>query len=105
MPHLPLLLGKRTQTNTNRKCQDYVYVKVEYRTTMLKVKPYLRPEKKVMNTKYCHIVRRSEYKSQNNEKVVLHYAKLTNPLSFQFRFPKSVPTYRMQVANQRHQTP
>ena len=26
----------------------------------------------------------------NNDKVVLHYVKQTNPLSFQTRFPKSV---------------
>ena len=36
---------------------------------------------------------------ENSEKVVLHYVKLTNPLAFQTRFPKSVPTYRRQVVN------
>ena len=43
--------------------------------------------------------------NQKNGKVVLHYFKLTNPLSFQTRFPKRGPTYMKQVANIRHQTP
>ena len=44
---------------------------------------------------------------RNNEtkKVVIHYVKLRNPLSIQTKFPKSWPTYRTQVVNQRHQTP
>ena len=42
---------------------------------------------------------------ENNEKVVLHNVKLTNPLSFQTRFPKSGPTHWRQVGNPRHQTP
>ena len=41
---------------------------------------------------------------KNNEEVVLHYVKFTNPLSFQTTFPKSGPTYmyRRQVVNPRH---
>ena len=31
---------------------------------------------------------------KNNEKVVLHYIKLTNLQSFENRLPKIVPTYR-----------
>ena len=38
-------------------------------------------------------------------KIVLHYVQLTNPLSFQTRFPKSGTTYRKQVVHPRHQTP
>ena len=37
--------------------------------------------------------------------MVLHYVKLTNPLSFQIWFPKSGPKYRKQVVNPQHQTP
>ena len=42
--------------------------------------------------------------NKNNEKVVVHYVKLTNALSFQTWFPKSA-TYRRQLVNPRHQTP
>ena len=42
---------------------------------------------------------------KNNEKVVLHYVKLTNPLPFQTKFPNSGQTYRKYVVNPRPQTP
>ena len=32
--------------NDNRKCQDYVYIEIEYRSTMQKIKHYLRHENK-----------------------------------------------------------
>ena len=41
----------------------------------------------------------------SNEKVFLHHVKIKNLLSFQIWFPNCGPTYRRQVANQRHQTP
>ena len=41
---------------TDRKCQDYVYVKWEYQSTMWKIKQYLRHENKANENKvlaYC----------------------------------------------------
>ena len=38
-----------------RKCQDYVYVKREYRGAMWKIKHYLRHENKVVS--YCEVLR------------------------------------------------
>ena len=42
---------------------------------------------------------------KNNEKMVPHYVKRTNPLSFQTWFPKIETTYKKQVVNPQHQTP
>ena len=66
-------------------------------------KYYLRRENMVNENKilsYCDMW----IIIKNNEKVVLHYVKLTNPISFQTRFPKRGPTYMRQVVNPWHQT-
>ena len=45
---------------SNRKCQDYLYVKWEYWSTMYKIKHYLRHENKVNENKvssYCETLR------------------------------------------------
>ena len=54
----PVLLWKRIQAQSvsNRKCQKYVLVKTEYRSTMQNIKHYLKHENKV-NKKYHLIVR------------------------------------------------
>ena len=38
----------------NRKCQDYIYLKWEYWSTMQKVKHYLRYENKVNENQFKH---------------------------------------------------
>ena len=41
---------------SNKKCQDYVYVKWDYQSTMLKMKHYFRHENKINENKafsYC----------------------------------------------------
>ena len=42
---------------------------------------------------------------ESNETIALHYVKLTNPQSFQTKFPKSGPKYTRQVVDPWHQTP
>ena len=91
----------------NRKCQDYVYVRGECQSTLLKVKHHLRHENKGDENKmlsYCEKLRYMQNKIKNNEKVVLHYVKAINLLSFQTRFSKTWPIYRRQVVHPRHQT-
>ena len=79
-------------------------VEGEYQSNM---KYYLRLENKVDENKvlsYCEPLRYMLKHNHNNEKVVLHYIKHTNSLSFQIKFPQNGPTYRRQVVNPRHQT-
>ena len=54
---------------------------------------------------YCEKLRWCKSKSKTNERLVLHYVKLTNPISFQTRFAKRGPKYKRQVVNPRHQIP
>ena len=49
---------------TNRMCQDYVYVKWEYRSTMFKIQHCLRHENKVNETKALSY----DIKAWNNKK-------------------------------------
>ena len=61
-----------------------------------------------MIIKYYRIVRHQDICKniiKYNETVVILYVKLTNPLSFQIRFPKILQIYRGQVANPWHQIP
>ena len=56
-----------------------------------KIKYYLRRENKVNENKlssHCEALRYMQSIIENNEKVVLHYVKLANPLSFQIDFQK-----------------
>ena len=39
------------QADTNRKCQDYVYIQCEYKSTKQKIKHLLREENKVKENK------------------------------------------------------
>ena len=66
----------------NRKCQDYVYIKWEYWSTMQKIKPCLRHENKVNENKvsYCKALKCDTIK--NIKKVVFLHVKLRNILSF-----------------------
>ena len=79
-----------------------MYVKGEYQDTLQTIKHYLRREHKLnrdkisSNCKKLRCIYINAYINimKNNENVVLHYVKVTNPLSFQTRFPKSGPTCR-----------
>ena len=56
--HDPLL--QENCKSPDRKCQDYVYVKREYQSTMHKIKHYLRPRNKAngnMALSYCKALR------------------------------------------------
>ena len=41
-----------TTTNNNDECQDYVYIKWEYWSTMYKIKHHMRHENKVNEKQY-----------------------------------------------------
>ena len=91
----------------NRKCQDYVYVKWEYWSTMHKIKHYLKHENQINENKvlsYCETLRCETTKRTQQNFFSLH-VKLTNLPSFQTGSPKSGQTYRRQVLNPRHQMP
>ena len=102
-----LYFNKLLLTIHTKASKNYVYVKGEYLSTLQEIKQYLRGQNKVSRNKvlsYCETLNTYvKNKIENNEKVVLHYVKLTNQLSFQTRFPKSGPTYRRQMVNPWHQ--
>ena len=76
----------------DRKCQDYVYIKGEYRSTMEKISHYLIKNK----VKESSIIELWGFKIyvkmiiENNEihVVGIHKVTLTNPLYFKTKFPK-----------------
>ena len=71
---------KSYRSMTNRMCQDYVYIKWEYWSTMWKIKHYLRHENKVNENKvlsYCGALRCEAIKS--NKKVCFPLCQTYKP--------------------------
>ena len=67
-----------------------------------KIRHYLKDEHKVNENKissFCKDICKNVI--TKNEKVAIHYVKLTYPLSFKTRFPKNIPTHRRQAVNPR----